>query len=159
MSARNEILIFERVLAPGIACPDRPVNGEIDAGLDVAVIFTSVDATISALKRASALAGSLSARIILLVPHIVPYPLPLDCPTVPIDFIEKRLRAVASESAVETTVRVYLCRDRLQTLAMVLKPRSLVVLGGCKRWWPTAEECLARRLRRAGHEVVFTATD
>jgi hypothetical protein len=41
----------------------------------------------------------------------------------------------------------------------VLSPRSLVIVGGRKRRWPTAEERLARQLRRNGHEVIFTETE
>ena len=54
---------------------------------------------------------------------------------------------------------IYLCRDRVETLTAVLSPHSLVVIGGRKRWWPTAEKRLARKLRRAGHEVIFTETE
>ena len=50
-------------------------------------------------------------------------------------------------------------RDPAETLAAVLKPDSVVVLGGRKRWWPTTEERLARKLRRIGHEVIFTETE
>jgi hypothetical protein len=52
-----------------------------------------------------------------------------------------------------------LCRDRLETLKSVLNPRSLVVMSGRKRWWPTAEKSLAKTLRRAGHEVIFTEAE
>jgi hypothetical protein len=48
-----------------------------------------------------------------------------------------------------------LCRDRVETLRKVLKPHSLVVIGGRRSWWPTPENRLARQLRRSGHEVVF----
>jgi hypothetical protein len=50
---------------------------------------------------------------------------------------------------------MYLCRDSSETLLAVLKPRSLVVIGGRRRWWPTREERLAKKLRGAGHEVIF----
>jgi len=60
---------------------------------------------------------------------------------------------------VETSVHIYLCRDRFETLASVLSPRSIVVLGGRKRWWPTREKSLASKLRKAGHEVVFKETE
>jgi hypothetical protein len=73
-----------------------------------------------------------------------------------IDFSERRFQQIAEESPVETTVQIYLCRDRTETLKSVLAPCSLVVVGGPKRWWPTREKTLARQLRRAGHEVVFT---
>jgi hypothetical protein len=160
MTGRNEVPIaLEIVLAPGWRHPKRPETEETDARLDVAVVFTSADATITALRKAGALASQLTARVILVVPQVVPYPLPLDSPPVLIDFNERRFRAIASESPIETVVRVYLCRDRMETLATVLKPQSLVVLGGRKRWWPTNEERLARKLRRAGHEVIFTETE
>jgi hypothetical protein len=112
-----------------------------------------------ALRTAGVLALSLGARITLLVPQIVPYPLPLDSPPVLIDFSEKRFREIAETSAVEATVRIYLCRDRMETLQAVLAPRSLIVIGGARRWWPTREKTLARQLRRAGHEVVFAETE
>ena len=151
-------LVFERILAPGSACPERPETRQTDARLDVAVIFTAVDPTIAALKQAGALAGRLNARIILLVPQVVPYPLPLESPPVLVEFNESRLRLLARESPVETAVRIYLCRDRLQTLETVLDPHSLVVVGGRKRWWPTEEKSLATKLRRGGHEVIYTET-
>jgi hypothetical protein len=100
----------------------------------------------------------LGARIKLLVPQVVPQPLPLDTPPVLVEFNENRFRVIASQSPVETSVQIYLCRDRLATLTSTLKPGSIVVLGGKKRWWPTKEETLARQLRRAGYEVLFKET-
>ena len=70
-----------------------------------------------------------------------------------------QLRVIADKSAVETIVRIYLCRDRWQALEQALRPRSVVVIGGRKRWWPTRESRLARRLRRAGHEVILAETE
>ena len=76
-----------------------------------------------------------------------------------LEFQEKRFREIASESPVEIRVQLYLCRDGLETLKKVLKPHSLVVVGGRRRFWPTREKSLARKLRKAGHEVIFTETD
>ncbi len=145
--------VFELVLNRD---SQRPVPAE-DAGqrLNIAVVFTSVETTLAALKEAGSLASRLGARITLLVPQVVPYPLPLETPPVLIDFNEKRFRVIASESPVETSVRIYLCRDQFETLAHVLSPGSLVVLGGRKRWWPTREKSLASKLHKVGHEVVF----
>ena len=89
----------------------------------------------------------------------MPYHLPLNKPAVLHDWNERRFRVLAAESPVETTVRFYFCRDRDETLASVLKPHSLVVLGGKKHWWPTSESRLAKRLRRLGHEVILTETE
>jgi len=148
-------LAIEKLLKPATGFPKREVENEADQKLNIAVVFTSGDATLAALREAGKLASSLGARIKLVVPQVVPYPLPLESPPVLVEFNEKRFRVIASESPVETSVHIYLCRDRSETLISVLKPGSIVVLGGRRRWWPTKEKHLARRLRRAGYEVLF----
>ncbi len=148
-------LSLEKILAPASGRPSRPPLEESSQSLNIAVVFTSMDATLAALKEAGELANSLGAHIELLVPQVVPYPLPLQSPPVLVEFNQNRLRAMASESPVETSVHLYLCRDRFDTLVSVLKPGSIVVLGGQRRWWPTQDEILARQLRRAGYEVFF----
>ena len=151
-------LAIEKILVPatGHLAPPR-VEGA-DRGLNISVVFTSVESTLAALKEAGTLASSLGARITLLVPQVVPYPLPLETPPVLVEFNERRFRVIASQSPVETSVHIYLCRDKFQTLTSVLSPGSIVVLGGRKRWWPTRDEVLARELRRAGCEVIFKET-
>jgi hypothetical protein len=150
-------LALERIEAPAPGRPT-PTTDETDRKLSIAVVFTSVRSTLEALKHAGNLANSLRARITLLVPQLAPYPLPLETPPVLVKFSENRFRVMASQSPVETSVQIFLCRDRFETLVSVLKPGSIVVIGGPKRWWPTKDEILARRLRRAGYEVLFTET-
>jgi hypothetical protein len=160
MGLRNDMLLaFQKPLLPATGSPARPGTGEFESKLNVDVVFTSIEPTLAALKKAGALAGRLNARITLLVPQIVPYPLPLASPPVLLDFNERRFRVIANQSPVETMVRLYLCRDRLETLASVLKPHSVVVVGGRRRWWPTPEKRLAGKLRRAGHEVILAETE
>jgi len=148
-------LILEKLLAPAPGQPDQPQKGRANGRLNISVVFTTVEATLAALRKAGALATRLHARIVLLVPQIVPYPLPLTSPPILLDFNERRFRLIAEESAIATTVRIYLCRDRRDMLEKALPAHSVVVLAGAKRWWPTAESRLARALRHAGHEVVF----
>ncbi len=148
---------FERCLASA------PSHGGLHAGeaepkLNIDVIFTSVPETLAALKRAGELAARLNARITLVVPQVVPYPAPLESPPVLLEFNENRFRLIASESPVETSVCIYLCRDRWSALQTILQPMSLVVLGGRNTWWPTEERRLARKLRRDGYEVIYTTT-
>jgi hypothetical protein len=134
-------------------------TGDSDSPLTISVVFTSVNATLGALRTAAALANRLHARITLVVPEVVSYPLPLDKPPVLHNWNRRRFHVLASKSPVETTVSFYLCRDRDETLARVLKPHSLVIIGGRKRWWPAAESRLASRLRKLGHEVILAETE
>jgi hypothetical protein len=146
--------VLEKFLTPA------RTTTETTARLNINVVFTSVNATLAALKAAGTLANHLAAHITLVVLQIVPYPLPLTSPPVSVDWNERRFRVVANESSVETLIHMYLCRDRCETLMSVLKPRSLVVIGGRRRWWwPTPEKALARTLRRAGHEVIYAGTE
>ena len=140
-------------LTTAIGPPDATAVEE--SGLNIVVIFTSVDATVAALKKAGALAESLGAQITLVSPQIVPYPLPLTTPPVLLDFQERRFREIGAQSPIDIQVRLYLCRDELETLKKVLKPHSIVVIGGRRRWWPTREQKLARKLRNS-YEVIFT---
>ena len=136
----------------------RPVAGD-DATLKITVVYTGEPATRAAMERAALLAGDLCARLTLIYPQIVPYPRPVTSPTVPAEFVEERLRSIASQVPVDTEIRICLCRDREDALTAELRPQSVVVLGGPKRWWPTAEKSLAKKLRRAGHRVIFTETE
>ncbi|MGP8244124.1 MAG: hypothetical protein ACLQVN_06360 [Bryobacteraceae bacterium] len=153
-------IVFERQLAPAMGRPGSREIGREDSRLEIAVVFTSVESTLASLRHAGALAHRLAGRIILLVPQIVPYPLPLASPPVLIDWNERRFQAIAGASPVDTTVRLCLCRDREEMLGTALGRRSLVVLAGPRRWWRfTAERRLARYLKRSGHELVFIETE
>ena len=154
-------LAFQKDLTPAAITPEFSAAQRSDSRIEISVVFTSVASTIAALKHAAALADELGARINLLIPQIVPYPLPLTSPPVLIAFNERRFRLIAAESPVETSVSVYLCRDALETVAAALKRHSIVVLGGRRRWWPwlTREQRLAAKLCKAGHEVVFTESE
>ncbi len=151
-------LALEKKIIPAPGFPERTEIPESDTRLNIDVVFTSIDATLAALRKAAELAGKLAAHITLVVAQVVPVSLPLESPPVLLDWNERRFQVIAAESSVPTTVRIYLCRNRLATLCQVLEPHSLVVLGGPRRWWPTTETRLASELRRAGHEVVLTET-
>jgi hypothetical protein len=139
--------------------PDQQTTARRSSHLNIIVVFTSSEPTMAALRTAGTLASELGARITIVVPQVVSYQLPLDKPPVLQDWNERQFQVMANGSPVETSVRFYLCRDSWKTLSKVLKSHSLIVLGGKKRWWPTAESRLARRLRKLGHEVVFTETE
>jgi len=149
--------LWERSIPPGRAAETNPGNE-----LEINVIFTDHRGTLGALKTAGALAHQLRAHINLLVPRVVPYAFPLASPPVSIQFTERRLLDLAHRGAqgpIVISVQLYLCRDPRLCLLEALEPRSLVVVGGRARWWPTKETKLARTLQFAGHHVVFASLE
>jgi len=127
--------------------------------LEVNVVYTRLPGAAKSLDIASGLARGLGARVTVHVAHVIPYPLELKSPQVPVQFAEQQLLAMAGEQLVETSIRIYLCRDLTETIRQVLKRDSVVVVGGQKRWWPTRENKLAAALRRDGHRVILSYAD
>jgi len=131
--------------------------------IEVIVLFTDVASTLKALRTAAQLAQGLTARIRLLLIETVPYPLPLDEPRRSVQFAGRQFRTVVDQCPfgptgvpVETVAEVVLCRDAWDGLRTKLPRNSVVVIGRRSRWWPRAENRLARRLRAAGHDVIRT---
>jgi hypothetical protein len=125
--------------------------------LRLTVVFTTPEATLAALRTADELARGLDALIALIAIEVVPFQLPLDRPPVPIDFCQQRLLGLVSESGIDADavrIEISLCRDRRQCLQQILRPRSLVVLGGMSHWW-SRERKLEQWLSVLGHQVVF----
>ncbi len=144
---------------PGINAA--PEESDARASLEVNVLFTTEKHASAALKAAGALAQNLNAHLNLVVMKEVPLGFPVDKPPVSVPVTQRRLFEFASrgiQGPLETTVRLYYCRNKLQGLLQALRPKSLVVIGGSRRLWPTAESRLARILRAEGHQVIF-ATD
>ena len=125
--------------------------------LEVTVVFTTDRGTLAALRAAAGLARELDAWVRFLVPQIVPFPLELETPPVSVAFSQHRVRgmALACRGVADVRVEVCLCRDKERMLSQTLKPRSLVVVGGRRRWWRSPEQKLVRMLEGRGHGVVF----
>ncbi len=149
---------LETQLCPQSAFPDIPAATDGHSELEVFVVFTGCSGTLAVLQRANQLTRKLEARLRLLWPYEVPYTLSLTKPPVPVEFLEGQLRALASRVPMDTAGHIYLCRDKLRTLRLVLKPGAIVILGGRKRWW-SAERKLARALKNDGHHVIFTESE
>ena len=133
-------------------------EGHQPGRFEVNVIFTDPQATVAALKAAGSLARDLGACIRVRAAISVPYALPLDEPPVSLPFTERLLSNLVGrleQDDFQPTIDLYLCRNQVETLLRVLKPNSLVVIGGQKHWWPTVERRMANALRSEGHRVVF----
>lgn len=149
---------MERIVNDVTVTSDLPGSGIESLGhpIEVTVVFTDPQSTQKALKTAADAASDLDAGIRLIVPQVVSYAAPLELPPVPSHIAEQQFRNFASNANVDTKVDIYLCRSVRDSLLHALKPHSLVVIGSRRRWWPTPEKSLARKLRQAGHDVILT---
>ena len=128
-------------------------------GLQLWVMATTDAGIRSALAAARDLSKGLSPQVVLLVPHVIPYPQPLDAPAVAIAFTERRARALAEEAGIDVRVSVCLTRTGAEGLEPLLPRHATVLVGGsARRWWPTPAQRLASRLTERGHRVLFIDT-
>ena len=130
-------------------------NGQVE----IALLFTSPEATARAMERTAALLAGLNARIHLLAVQTVPYALALNNPPVSVAFNEQRLLDIAKDIPIDTTAHLYVCRCPLDTLTSVLRPGSVLIVGAQKTWWPTWERKLARKLASAGLRIILLELD
>lgn len=122
------------------------------------VVYTTADATKASLKLACLLARDLGAKVELLLPQVVPYPVPLDSPTTPASFAEELAIALVRNCDVDADVKVLLCRDREETVPLWLPSESIAVIGRIRRWGPGSSWRLIRAIRRNGHHVIVVDT-
>ena len=125
-----------------------------DNELEVVVIFTTVRETLSALREASALALQLGVRTRIIVPHVVPYPLPVEQPPGDPGIRVRMLETACEAEGIETSIEIRLCRRALEAVKNTLMPGSVVLIGGRERWLSRAGR-LAKELRRSNHHVLF----
>jgi len=125
----------------------------------VYVIFTSIDWTLKALGKAREIARLVGAPIVVVAVQVVPFPLPLDRPPVPMEFVIRRFEEKADEFPEGTKISAYLCRDPIVALKRVLNRNCPVIMGVRKKIWPTRDKRLALKLRRAGYQVIMVETE
>jgi hypothetical protein len=134
-----------------------PVLGRRDefATDRVYLLFTSFEETVAAIPTASRLALALRSRLTVVHLKPIPFAQPLEspCGQSPVETREFRARLETEDCEAET--RVCVCRDAGAALSTLLSRRSLVVLGGHRRWWQTPADRWRRKLEAAGHLVVL----
>jgi hypothetical protein len=123
--------------------------------LEVIVVYTGPRSTLCALREAAALAASLHARIRIVLPSLVPYPLQLDQRPVREAHQCTALRTIAGGASVETAAQIIYCRDYIDAFRL-LRPQSLVVIADqANWWWPWGSVSrLSRSILRAGHHLI-----
>jgi hypothetical protein len=123
------------------------------------VIYTTADRTLRALEIASELVKPCGGYIEVVALQVVPQQLPLDRPHIRIDIAFKHFEEMAEQLPVNTYIHAYFCREPWAALKTILAPDAPIVIAVRKRWWPTSEEKLARKLQRAGFQVVVVKTE
>jgi hypothetical protein len=109
----------------------------------VHVLATTPDGTRAALATGQWFARRRHTNVVLLV-------------TAPGEWETARCVRIAHEF--DRFMRILICRgaNTTEAIKQVVPALALVVLGGpARRWWPTAEQRMADRLRRHGRDVVF----
>jgi hypothetical protein len=136
-----------------------PLLPSPERGSLVYVVFTSINWTLKALEKARELAGSGGAKIVVVVLQVVPFPVPLDRPPIPTEFIVRRLEEKADIFPERTHIAAYLCRNPMEAFKRILNRNSPVIIGVKKRWLPSRDERLAHKLQRAGYDVTLVKTE
>ena len=121
------------------------------------VLATSFDGMRAALTTGVPLARGSHARLVVLVPQIVPYPLEVDGPTDATAFTERRYRDLVRAAHGDAEIRVCLCRSPRDVVKSIPACSTVVVGGRTGSIWPSDEERLSRQLIREGHHAVFAA--
>lgn len=125
------------------------------AKLEINVIYTDCKATLAAIRYSARLATSLHARIRILLPAIVPYPLTLDACPVCEAHHRRLLSSVVDGMLIETVAEIVRCREYAD-LNRTIPSHSIVVVGRCRRWWSplSVGNRLERALSAGGHIVI-----
>lgn len=121
----------------------------------VHVVFTSIDDTLAAARVGHRIATAMGVPLKVVHFRTVPCGMSVEHPAgvspIETDQFVEQLR----NEGIEARARVYLCRHERRAIPMAFKRRSIVVIGGRHRRWPTAEERLRQHLEAADHFVVF----
>jgi hypothetical protein len=134
--------------------------GRFTAAAQPTVYVLAVDSacTRAALTAAIPLSKGMRASLVVLVPQVVPYPLPVDQPPEATEFIHRRFRSLVQELEGDAEIVVHLCRTPNDVVHAIPLDSTVVVGGRSGYVWPTREERLSRLLVRLGHHVVFAAS-
>ena len=141
----------------GSSCQDSDYQSQVRP-LSVNVVYTGPDSTITALRAAELLVRSLGMTVHIRVMVAVPRQLAIELAFNSVDFLKRLLTDLIERNSsghFEYVLHIYVCRDRVETLLKVLPPSSLLVIGGRRRLWPTAESRLSKAAISAGHSVAF----
>ena len=124
------------------------------AATTVHVIATSLEGTRQALEAAAGLAGGIHGRIVLFLRRRSAE-LNVAGNTIVRDEGEQALRRLADSYVPRASVLSCVCERAIDVVQLFQSPGLIVIGGGARTWWPTAEQRLANALTRLGYQVTF----
>lgn len=157
MQLKGEHLAEHFGRAYGLSRQD-PRAGDKSRPLSVNVVYTGRETTTAALRAADSLARDLSATVHIRAIIAVPRQLAIELAFTSVQFFKQLISNLverAGSRSCEYVLHIYVSRSRIETLLRVLQPASLLVIGGRRRLWPTAESRLSKAAISAGHSVAF----
>jgi hypothetical protein len=138
---------------------DAEVAQDVHRRLRIYVVATTDEGTRAALLAARSFGADSDPDVVLLVPHAVPYPQPLDCPPVPVAFTIERFERLANDAKAEVLIRVCVARPGELMLEPAVPEDAVLLVGGTRgRWWRSREQRLAGRFADKGHCALFVGT-
>jgi len=155
MQARWRVAWIVNISAVPVGSPVSGNADGFDSDREIAIVFTSLSATVSAIEHTAALLQGLHFRMSLVWPQTVPSVLSLDEPAISTEFSKRVLLNLARLSPSISRVQLCFCRHRLEALASLISAQSPIVIGTRKSLWSLSEKKLARGLRRAGYNVLL----
>src|SRR5262245_2796970 len=125
----------------------------------ITVLFTDLRATVSAVAVARQLGSALGVEVTVMTLQTALTPPRRDKVFAPSDEESDTLRLQLRAAGADVRFRVVVSSRAREALRLMIPRRSLVVLGGRPRWWPTPASRLRRLLESQGHCVLFIPED
>jgi len=129
--------------------------------LQIFVLFNGPQTTAIALRTAAAFVSGLGGDILIAAPQVVPYPLPLNCPSVDRRTVLAQIKSAVAQAgigcAIQKVLIAYTRNDR-DGWSALLPPHCIVVVGKPQRSSPLQRLhtwLTARSLSKLGHEVLL----
>jgi hypothetical protein len=124
--------------------------------IPVTVVFTSIEGTLAALNAAAFLSKGLAAQIVVLATEVVTFRYLHQGLADSMSFYQRLCEAMVKEARLQdVAIEVHLCRRQVECLEAKLRPRSIVLIGARKCWWPWRERELERALRQRGFDALL----
>ena len=122
----------------------------------IGVVATTLDGTHAALVAAKQRAQVEGSRVVVLVPAVSGAHPSRDRLLQRARWLAARYEQAARDVGQPVQVRICAAADDVSAARFVSPADGVLFVGGSvRRLWPSAEQRLAWRLRRAGHNVVF----